>query len=74
MIILELVSNKKKKVTRDLNEIGDIKDLRKDAKLTQEKVAKHCGVSVVAYQRWEHGIGKYIEEEKFNKLKEILGV
>lgn len=65
---------KKKKITRDLNEIGDIKSLRKNAKLTQEKVAKHCGVSVVAYQRWEHGIGKWIEESKFDKLKEILGV
>lgn len=74
MIYLDNTVKKKKKIVRDLTEIGNIKDLRKDAKLTQEKVAKHCGVSVVAYQRWEHGIGKYIEEEKFNKLKEILGV
>lgn len=58
---------------RNLSEMGDILTLRKEANLTQEKVAKHCGVSVQAYQRWEHGVGKYIDEFKFNKLKEILG-
>lgn len=65
---------KKNNVNKNLSEVGDIKNLRKKANLTQESVAKHCGVSLQAYQRWEHGVGKYIEESKFNKLKEILGV
>lgn len=61
-----------KENTRNLSELGDILNLRMKANLTQENVAKHCGVSLQAYQRWEHGVGKYIDESKFDKLKEIL--
>ncbi len=58
----------------DVSEIGDIRELRENKGLTQCKVAKHCGVSIQAYYRWENGITKLIKAENFSKLCEILGV
>lgn len=57
---------------RSINEIGDIKEIREAKGLTQCKVAKHCGVSLQAYYRWENGITKLIKEDNFTKLCEIL--
>lgn len=56
----------------DLEHAGDIVALRKEKKLSQSQVAKYCGVSLQAYQRWEHSITKEIPEERFNKLKHVL--
>lgn len=58
----------------DVSEIGNIKEIREKMGLTQCKVAKHCGVSLQAYYRWENGITKLIKEENFEKLCEILNV
>lgn len=60
------------RVARNLTEIGDIKEMRKNAGLTQAVVAKYCGVSLQAYYRWEDGLTKSISEERFEKLKDIL--
>lgn len=58
----------------DVTEIGNIKEIRESLGLTQCKVAKHCGVSLQAYYRWENGITKLIKPENYEKLCEILGV
>lgn len=58
----------------DVSELGNIREIRESMGLTQCKVAKHCGVSLQAYYRWENGITKLIKEENFEKLCEILGV
>ncbi len=58
----------------DISELGDIKEIRENLRLTQCKVAKYCGVSIQAYYRWENGLTKLIKAENFSKLCEILGV
>lgn len=57
-----------------LKDLGNIKELRTNAGLTQEKVAKHCGISLQAYHRWESGITKFAKQDNFYKLCEILKV
>lgn len=52
----------------------DIKNKRLSLQLSQEQVAKYCGVSLQAYQRWERGITKYLRQENYEKLKEIFGI
>lgn len=59
-------------VKRNLDDIGNIKEMREKNGLTQVDVALHCGVSLQAYYRWEAGITKSISEERFQKLKDIL--
>ena len=58
----------------DVSGIGNIREIRESMGLTQCKVAKHCGVSLQAYYRWENGITKLIKAENYSKLCEILGV
>lgn len=58
----------------DISGLGNIKELRESMGLTQCKVAKHCGVSLQAYYRWENGITKLIKADNFNRLCEILEV
>lgn len=58
---------------KKLSEIGfNILDNRLKRGLSQTTVAKHCGVSCVAFQRWENGSSKFIKKEHYDKLKEIL--
>lgn len=56
----------------DLENIGNIKELRKAKKLSQENVARYCGVSLQAYQRWEREITRKIPEQRYHRLVEIL--
>lgn len=58
----------------DLSNIGDIREKREKIGLSQCKVAKHCGVSIQAYYRWENGLTKQIKDENYKKLCEILNV
>lgn len=58
----------------DVSRIGNIRNIRESMGLTQGKVAKHCGVSLQAYYRWENGITKLIKAENFIRLCEILGI
>lgn len=59
--------------TVDLKELGiDIKETRIKRDLSQVSVAKYCGVSSQAYQRWENGLTKFVKKQHFEKLKEIL--
>lgn len=56
----------------DLAYAGNIRELRKNKKLSQADIAKYCEVSIQAYQRWENGLTREIPEERFNKLKHVL--
>lgn len=59
--------------TVDLKELGiDIKETRINRNLSQVTVARYCGVSIQAYQRWENGLTKFVKKQHFEKLKEIL--
>lgn len=56
-----------------ISEIGfDIKENRLKRGLSQPVVAKYCGVSCTALQRWENGSSKVMKREHYEKLKEIL--
>ncbi len=58
---------------RLLSDIGyNIRDKRESKGLSQISVAKDCGVSLAAYQRWENGATKFIKEWNYKKLKKIL--
>lgn len=57
---------------RDITELGDIREKRKNAGLSQFDMAKSCGVSVTAYQRWEHGCTKMIRAEHYDRIVEAL--
>lgn len=64
---------RKKKEYKDLSALGfDIKQSREKKKISQPTAAKYCGVSVVAFSRWEAGVTKKIESDHFLKLKELL--
>lgn len=57
----------------NIKELGfNIKEQRIEKQLTQADVARHCGVSVNAYQRWEDGTAKQIRDENYRKLEELL--
>lgn len=56
----------------NVSDIGDIKEIRERMGLSQCKVAKHCGVSIQAFYRWEQGLTKQISKERYDKLCEIL--
>lgn len=56
----------------ELKDDFDIKGLRQMKLLSQVEVAKACGVSLQAYQRWENHLTKSIPEVRFNILKEML--
>lgn len=58
----------------NVSDLGNIKEIREKMGLSQCKVAKHCGVSIQAYYRWEQGLTKQIKEENYEKLCEILNV
>lgn len=58
----------------DVSKLGDIRKIRDKMGLSQCAVAKHCGVSIQAYYRWENGLTKQIKEENYEKLCEILNV
>lgn len=58
----------------NVSDLGDIREIREKAGLSQCKVAKHCGVSIQAYYRWENGFTKQIKEDRYEKLCEILKI
>lgn len=50
-----------------------LKELRKQAGMTQTEVAVAVGVSLTAYQLWERGASTP-KDENLQKLKEVLGM
>lgn len=56
-----------------ISDLGfNIKERRIERGLSQVSVARDCGVSCTAIQRWENGTAKFIKNEHSNKLREIL--
>lgn len=51
-----------------------IRQLRIDAKLTQQQVATHVGVSRVAVAKWESGNTKDLKPENLFKLADLFKV
>lgn len=51
-----------------------IKQLRSDAKLTQQQVATHVGVSRVAVAKWESGNTKDLKPENLFRLADLFKV
>lgn len=50
-----------------------IMEARNNLQLTQRDCAKHCGVSIVSYQNWEHGTCEP-KPDKLNLICEFLGL
>lgn len=56
----------------NISDLGNIQQKRKDAGLTQYKVASYCGISLQTLRSWEYGTTKSIKPEHYKKLSEIL--
>ncbi|NCB47916.1 XRE family transcriptional regulator [bacterium] len=54
-----------------MNNVENLKELRKKAGLTQMQLAAKLGVSLMSIRIWESGAGKP-NEENYEKLKELF--
>lgn len=57
----------------NIADLGDLREKRIAKGVSQMQAAVFCGVSVTAYQRWEHGVTKSLFRENYDKLVELLG-
>ena len=57
----------------DMNNIENLKELRKKAGLTQMELAAKLGVSLMSIRIWESGAGKP-NEENFKKLVKLFNL
>lgn len=58
-----------------VNAVGlsnDIKEARKRLNISRIAACAYCGVSELTFIRWEKGATKFIKEENYNKLVDIL--
>ncbi len=52
---------------------NEIRERRKELGMTQVQVAVKVGVSLTAYQLWEHGV-LHPNDQNAKKLKEVLQI
>jgi len=56
-----------------VGEMDNLRELRKQKKLSQIEIAKLIGVSANTYRNWEYGANDP-SEENMDKLKEVLEI
>lgn len=56
-----------------MGEMDNLKELRKQKKLSQIEIAKLIGVTANTYRNWEYGANDP-SEENMEKLKEVLDI
>ena len=61
----------KKRKVQYMQNVENLKELRKKAGMTQMQLAAKLGVSLMSIRIWESGAGKP-NDENLNKLKELF--